>query len=168
MNIIVYTNERKIIINLKNMIRKSLILSTVFFVFSLITPSAFSQDKTTENKNNKKQECSIKDLTVEQSSKIETIKSNSLKLTTSLKADLKIKEAELDKLLIANEPDRKQIDNKINEIGNIKTSIRKEVINKRLNIRQELNADQKAQFDKKQCCKHHHGKRHHKRHKDCK
>ena len=57
------------------------------------------------------------DLTPDQQKKIETIKAESDKKVVQYRADLKIKDAELDKLMVAENPAKKDIDSKIDEIS---------------------------------------------------
>ncbi|HOK39180.1 MAG: Spy/CpxP family protein refolding chaperone [Bacteroidales bacterium] len=96
----------------------------------------------------KSHECFIEGLTDEQKSKIEKIKLDSDKKIQELKAELKIKDAELDKMIIADNPDKKAIDKKIDEISVIKASIQKERTAAHLAIRSELTPEQKIKFDR--------------------
>ncbi len=96
----------------------------------------------------KSHECFIEGLTDEHKAKIEKIKLDSQKKIQELKAELKIKDAELDKMMIADNPDKKAIDKKIDEISVIKANIQKERTAAHFAIRSELTPEQRIKFDR--------------------
>ena len=92
-------------------------------------------------------DCIIQDLTENQQEKIDAIKVGSYKTTALLRADIDIKEAELDKLLLEDEPSKTKINSKIDEISVLRANIQKENMSKRIDIRNELTPEQKNIFD---------------------
>lgn len=86
-------------------------------------------------------------LTEEQQKKIETLKSALDKELLDLKADLRVKKAELEKLLIAENPSKTAIEKKIDEIGALRTRIHKALVNHKLAIREILTPEQRIKFD---------------------
>lgn len=132
------------------------ILSLIpLFVF-LFVNTTFAQDA---NKDIKRSgNCFYEQLTDSQKLQVDAIKLESDKKIVEFKADLKIKKAELDKLLIAENPVKKAIDAKIDEISVIKAKIQKEKVDHRLKVREILSPEQRAKFDSM-----HHGKKSHKK-----
>ena len=59
-----------------------------------------------------------------------------------------MKQAELDKLLLADKPDKKAIYKKIDEIEAVKTQIKKMKVSHKLEVRALLTPDQRVAFDK--------------------
>ncbi len=126
-----------------------LLFFTVLILSGLIFSStAFAQhDCKGQNQDKAHKGCIMEDLTPDQQKKVDDIKMESEKKVTLYKADLKIKKAELDKLMIAENPVQKDINAKIDEISVLKASIQKENVNRRLLIRNELTPEQRAKFD---------------------
>lgn len=121
---------------------------TVFFLAGVFSANlAFSQEGKREYK--RYQDCVYNDLSESQKSSIDAIKLESEKKTIVYKADLKIKKAELDKLLLAENPSKKNIDAKIDEITKLKGDIKKERIDHRLKVRDVLTPEQRVDFDLK-------------------
>lgn len=156
--------------------KTKLFILTVVFFGVLSAGNLFAQNAET-HKHNK--ECLIDDLSDDQKTKIEEIKLNSEKKITVLKADIKIKEAELKKLEISDNPSEKDIHKKIDEIAVLKANVHKENASKRIAVRNELTPEQRVKYDLNKS-KHMHSKKgadqHHKKadcehkgeHPDCK
>lgn len=87
------------------------------------------------------------DLTEEQRARIGEINSETMKAQLPLRSRLRTLQAELDELLIAHPPDRGAIDGKIDEMGGLRTQMRKERIHTRLRIRELLTEEQRVKFD---------------------
>ena len=120
-----------------------LLFLTVLFVTGLV----FSVSTNAQTPLKEKRACLMEDLTPEQQKKIETIKIDSDKKVIQYKADIEIKNAELHKLRIADNPVKKDIDLKIDEIYLLKATVKKERIGKELLIRNELTPEQRVKFD---------------------
>ncbi len=137
---------------------KVLFLSVLVISGLMFSNLGFAQHDC-KSKSTAHKACIMDDLTPDQTKKIETIKAESDKEVVQYKADLKIKKAEFDKLMIAENPVRKDIDSKIDEMSGLKSKIQKENVNRKLSIRNELTPEQRAKFDAmhakkgKGCCK---------------
>lgn len=131
-------------------------LSVISLLVFLFVNTTFAQEAKKDQKRSGN--CFYEQLTDSQKLQVEAIKLESNKKNIEFKADLKIKKAELDKLLIAENPARKAIDAKIDEISVLKAKIKKEKIDHRLKIREILSPEQRAEFDAM-----HHGKKSHKK-----
>jgi Spy/CpxP family protein refolding chaperone len=90
----------------------------------------------------------LPDLTEEQQTQIEKSKLNLDKAILPLNAELDVKKAELDQLLLAEKPDKKAVYKKIDEIGSVKTQIKKMKVDHRLEVRALLTPEQRVAFDK--------------------
>ena len=90
----------------------------------------------------------IPNLTEEQQNKIDQLRLDLDKAIMPLQADLGVKKAELDKLLVADKPDRKAIHKKIDEIMALKTQIKKEKVDNQLQVSALLTPDQRVAFNK--------------------
>ncbi len=98
------------------------------------------------------------DLTEAQETQIEKSKIALDKELLPLKADLDVKKAELDKLLLAEKPDKKSVYKKIDEIQTVRTKLERLKVDHRLEVRAFLTPDQRVVFDKqrsKRGMKHH-------------
>ena len=89
----------------------------------------------------------IPDLTDEQKEQIEEIQTETQKITTPLRSKLNTLSAELDELLIAENPDRNAIDSKMDEMAEVRTELHKKRIDTRLKIRALLTEKQRVHFD---------------------
>ena len=89
----------------------------------------------------------IPDLTDEQKEKMEEIQTETQKITTPLRSKLNTLSAELDELLIAENPNRNAIDSKIEEMAEARTELHKKRIDTRLRIRELLTEEQRVRFD---------------------
>lgn len=90
---------------------------------------------------------SIPNLTAEQEQKISALRTAFLKDMMSYKSDLNIRQAELQKLQTADNPDMNKINAKIDEIGKIKTEMAKKRATHLQQVRALLTDDQKLAFD---------------------
>jgi Spy/CpxP family protein refolding chaperone len=149
-------------------------LTVILFVTFYSANLAFSQEAKKDCKQHQST-CIHKDLSESQKTSINAIKLASDKKIAVYKADLKIKNAELDKLLIAENPSKKEIDAKIDDLTKLKGDIKKERIDCRLKIREVLTPEQRVNFDLKgkgkknhkdsQC--EHHKEQFHGKHQPC-
>lgn len=73
-----------------------------------------------------------------------------MKATSGVKSQLKIKKAELDAAVTAENPDRKSVDRLIKEIGDMQNQLLKEKIYHRIEVRSILDDKQKLRFDQMQ------------------
>lgn len=89
----------------------------------------------------------IPNLSDDQKAKIETLKTKALKESNLLRSSLNERRAHLNTLSIADAPDQKAIDNEIDEMGKLQTTLRKLHAKLRQDIRALLNDDQKIYFD---------------------
>ena len=69
------------------------------------------------------------------------------KQSTPLRADIQEKQAQLNKLMIADQPNEEAIYAKVEEIAQLKMEIQKVRISSKIQMRSILNEDQKALFD---------------------
>lgn len=94
------------------------------------------------------------DLNEDQQKKSETLNSALEKDLLQMNADLKLLEAELNKMIVADNPDNGGIANKVEEIGRLKTQIHKREIRTHLAMREMLTPEQKVKFDQLSggCC----------------
>lgn len=90
------------------------------------------------------------DLTAEQETQAKTIFTGITEKTTPIKADVKVKQAELDKLMIADSPNEKAIYAKVDEISQLRTEMQKLRIEGKLKVRTILDDEQKVRFDANQ------------------
>ncbi len=93
------------------------------------------------------QNCGIPDLTDKQEAKIKELRTSHWDDMKAFRADLDILRAEKRKLEVADNPDAKAIDAKIEEMGNLRTQMQKTSNRHRLAVRELLTDDQKAWFD---------------------
>lgn len=100
-------------------------------------------------------ECRIEGLTPDQHDAIMKIKTEVKQQNQQLKADLAIKKAELNKILIAEKPNEKDADKKIEEMGSIKTQIAKNKTHGDIKISALLTPAQRLQYDTKKDFKKH-------------
>ena len=119
-----------------------LFLTLVFVSVSIFSISSYAQSPEKDKKA-----CLMGDLSPEQQKKIETIKVESDKKIIQYKADIDIKNAELQKLRIAENPSKKDIDLKIDEVYSLKAAVKKEKVAAELLIRNELTPEQRVKFD---------------------
>lgn len=119
----------------------------LFLTVLFVTGSIFSISSYAQAPEKEKKTCLMGDLTPEQQKKIETIKLDSDKKIIQYKADIDIKNAELKKLTIAENPSKKDIDLKIDEIYSLKSAVKKERVGAELLIRNELTPEQRVKFD---------------------
>lgn len=87
------------------------------------------------------------DLSEEQQTKIDALRTKHLKEVNEIRAQLKIKNAELDALETNAAPSLKTINVKIDEIAVLKTQLQKSRAAHHQEIRAELSDEQKVKFD---------------------
>lgn len=87
------------------------------------------------------------DLTEEQQTRIESITTDAMKEHLPIKSRLQTLKAELDELLIADNPNQGAINRKIDEMSSLRTEMQKSHIDTRLRIRELLTDDQRIKFD---------------------
>ena len=89
----------------------------------------------------------IPNLTDDQKTQIDQLRTSHMKEMTTYRADLDKLQAELRQLEIVDNPDMKKIDAKIDEISSVKNKMTKERTNHRLAVRGLLTPEQKVYFD---------------------
>jgi Spy/CpxP family protein refolding chaperone len=89
----------------------------------------------------------IPNLTDSQEAEIENLRITHYKATRDLQSDLEILRAEKRKLMLADNPDAKAIDTKIDEMNAIQSSLQKQRVAHHLAVRNLLTDSQKAHFD---------------------
>lgn len=124
----------------------------LFVLSALLLAGIFTASPMFSQTNLKKHDrehknCVMDDLSPEQKTKVESIKTESDKKMIQLKADLKIKQAELEKLKVAENPSKKDINAKIDETSALRANIQKEQSNRQLLIREQLTPEQRVKFD---------------------
>ena len=87
------------------------------------------------------------DLTEEQSERIEAFHTEAMQETLPLQTKLKTLRAELDELLIVDMPNRRAIEEKVDEMSALRTTVQKRHIDTRLAIREMLTDEQRTKFD---------------------
>ena len=92
------------------------------------------------------------DLNQDQQKKVEALSNGLEKQMISLQADLRVKEAELQKLMIADKPSKSAVEKKVEEIGAVKVQIQKAEVNNRLAVRELLTPEQRVKFDSQSGC----------------
>lgn len=89
-------------------------------------------------------------LTEDQQATAKTLFTEMQEGMTPLKLDVKEKKVQMDKLMIADQPDEKAIYAKVDEMSDIRAQMQKLKIENKLKLRAILDADQKVLFDAKQ------------------
>jgi|GEM_PF-1531528 len=92
--------------------------------------------------------CKGVDLTEDQEKQAAELRKARDREILGLTADLKVKIAELQKLVIEENPSRSAVGKKVDEIGALKTRIHKARVNHRLAVREILTPEQRVRFDK--------------------
>jgi len=87
------------------------------------------------------------DLTEEQQVQIEQINTDAMKAHLPIRSKLQTLNAELDEILIADNPNRGAINRKIDEMSSLRTEMQKDRIDTRLKIRELLTEEQRVKFD---------------------
>jgi len=91
----------------------------------------------------------IKDLTADQEEEIKKLKLELEKEILPFRSEIEVKSAELKMLLISENPDQKTINKKIEEIGELRTTMQKLRTHHLLKIRMLLTPEQKVEFNKR-------------------
>jgi len=127
---------------------------TFFFITSaLIAGTVYGQMVHKQIKMMKGPGCGMaENLTEEQQTKFDALHMDLDKALTSLKADLAIKKAELNKLMIVDNPNVGAVEKKIDEIYTLKSTIEKKKTKTHLDVRAILTPEQRVSFDKRHCC----------------
>ncbi len=96
--------------------------------------------------------CMGLDLNQDQQKKVETLQNTLEKQMIALQAELRVKEAELQRLMVADNPSKSAVEKKVEEIGAVKVQIQKAYINNRLAVRDLLTPEQRVKFDNQGGC----------------
>jgi Spy/CpxP family protein refolding chaperone len=127
---------------------KHTIRTTTFLaVLAMLTAISGFAGERGEGKTGR-QPCGLPNLTDAQKKQMEEIDQTVEKALIPLKAQVELKHAELNALLVAEKTDKAAIDKKIEEIGAIRVQIQKKRIGGRLEIRAILTPEQRIGFDK--------------------
>jgi len=86
-------------------------------------------------------------LTIEQSTQVNALYVDLAKQLNPLRLDLQEKKIQLDRLMIADQPDKSAIMNKADEMSEIRLEMQKLRLGNRMEVRALLDDDQKALFD---------------------
>lgn len=103
-------------------------------------------------------------LTESQQNQLAKLKLNYKKDKYLLKSKLKQAKVELAMLVTSDKPEQKALDNKINEIVQLKSKKMHTKVKHKIAVRKLLNEDQRVKFDMKVLKKAFHGKKHKKKH----
>ena len=87
------------------------------------------------------------DLSEEQQAQLEAITTETMKEHLPIRSKLQTLKAELDELLIADNPNQGAINRKIDEMSGLRTEMQKARIDTRLRIRALLTEEQRVKFD---------------------
>lgn len=90
------------------------------------------------------------DLSTDQETQAKAIFTGIKEKTTPIQADIRIKQAELDQMMIADSPNEKAIYAKVDEISKLRTEMQKLRLEGKLKVRTILDDEQKANFDANQ------------------
>lgn len=135
------------------MLKKTFVIVTILiiFVFSGVSNSQdkeiIKEKRIVMHPNISARMLPLPDLTETQINEIEKIHLKTMKDILPLQNQIGEKEARLRTITTQENPDRNEINNLIDEIGAIMTSIRKTEMNSRLDIRSNLTDKQKIIFD---------------------
>lgn len=136
--------------------KKKIFATAVFTVMlALITSVSFAQRGQGFGMNNqqngcdqnKSTQCMIPDLTQEQQAQIKTLRIEQMKASNTHRADMKILRAEYQKLVSSDNVDMKAVNNKIDEITDMRAAQMKQRVAHRQEVRKLLTDDQKVFFD---------------------
>lgn len=105
------------------------------------------------NSGFERQDCRIPDLSDEQEAQMTELRNTHFAQVKNLRAELDVLRAEKRKLMIADSPDAKAIDAKIDAMSEIQTQMQKLQVAHHLAVRNLLTAEQKVYYDM------HHGSR---------
>ena len=128
--------------------RTKLLLTTLVLTFALSVCASFAQpfDDDMRMIRHKRSFMNIPDLTEDQISKIQKLRLEHQKEMLPIKTKLQSKQLEL-RTMILEESDQKNIETKIEDIGQIRTEMMKKRMAHRLQIRDLLTDKQKVHFD---------------------
>lgn len=138
---------------------KLIYLSVLLVSILMVSTVSAQKDRKHANMQKEVHECPMmSELTEAQQEKINQINLEKRQKMTELRADVKIKKAELDKMRLSTETPEKDINAKVDEISVIKAEMQKERLAAERAIMNELTPEQQVKF------KSHHGsaKHHHK------
>jgi Spy/CpxP family protein refolding chaperone len=125
------------------------LLAGLLILVSLTTVNAQRGPRFNDDNDQKGRfECRIPDLTEEQESKIDELRTSHWNEMKTFHADLDILKAEMQKLKVSDKPDQSAIDGKIKEMGAIKTQMAIAANHHHLAVRELLTDDQKVFFDR--------------------
>ena len=119
----------------------------VLLIVLMALVQAFGQE--TETVKKKQGRMRHMDLTEEQGEQIHKLNTEVEAAIIPLQAKIKTKQAELQELVVVDNPNQKTIEKKMDEISVLETMIKKKRMTGRLGIRSLLTDEQKVWFDKK-------------------
>lgn len=126
---------------------KQIIFLTAIVCSTLFSVTAQPKGKPQPPYEGKDNTCCIPNLTDDQKNQMEKLKLDFTKSMNLYRADLAELKAQLNKLMLADQPDTKSITNVVNKIGAKKTEVLQAEVNQRLAIRKLLTEEQKVIFD---------------------
>lgn len=128
--------------------KTKLIFLSVFLTSAFFVNDVFSQmHKQHSRKGETKHKCVfMEDLSEAQKTKIDEIKTAKRAKLVSYRADLKIKNAELSKMRVADNPNESLINAKVDEISELRAKMRKERLAAERAILNELTPEQRVKY----------------------
>ncbi|MBN1893843.1 Spy/CpxP family protein refolding chaperone [bacterium] len=128
------------------------ILFSALFLAAAVVSAQKIEKKIVIREGRGMHQCCSENLTEEQQHKIQELKTALEKQIMPIQADIEIKQAELQKMLIADKPDAGAVDRKIDEIGMLRLQVHKMKVQNQLKIRALLTPEQRLEFDKCRGC----------------
>ncbi len=118
------------------------------FLMCLLTINLLAQKERMEYKKHRAEMGCVflDDLTDAQKEKIQAIKIEKHQKNSEMRADLKIKKAELNKMRLSSETPESEINSKVDEIAGIRAEIQKERLACERTILNELTPEQQAKY----------------------
>lgn len=113
-------------------------------VVILVAVSGFAQDATPQHGFKRFRAL---ELSEEQQSQIEAITTETMKEHLPIRSKLQTLKAELDEMLIEDNPNQGAINRKVDEMSSLRTEMQKAHIDTRLRIRSLLTEEQRVKFD---------------------
>jgi Spy/CpxP family protein refolding chaperone len=127
-----------------------MIIFTILFILMLGALQAQEPVKETHLQRITEKSCmGVSDLTEDQYKNIRTMQTEMQKAMLPLRSELNVVTAEIQKLMIAENPDKSAIMKKVEAAGELRMKIQKLHIENQLKIRGILNAEQRVRFDQK-------------------
>ncbi len=125
----------------------SWIMVAIMVIGGLSLSAQQMQGRNFQNFTNPQIRFAYLELSAAQLEQAKTFYTEMQKMNTPLRVDIQEKQAQLNKLMIADQPNEKDIYTKVEEIADLRLEIQKARIASRLQLRSILDANQKVLFD---------------------